>query len=247
MIKIIVIAPKGKMSSLVLEEAIKSEKIDVVAAIGPKGRQYIGTEIFGVRVYDDLELVIDQCDLVVDFSRAEVAMKVLDTCLAHNTALFEGTTGFTKEESEKIDVASKQIPLLKAANTSFMVNVLMELLEYTSQRLANDCDIEILDIHDRDKVDEPSGTAIEMGETIAHAGNIKGEMIRFHSGRIGDSPSTHIICFGGSDERIEFHHQSYTGRCFAIGACRAIEFMEDKKKGLYRMADVVKQEAQSRT
>ena len=95
MVKVIITAPKGKMNSLILEEAVKCPDIEVVGTIGPKGRDYIGTEICGVKVYDDLDAVIDKCDLVVDFSGANIAMDVLDVCLAHNKALLEGSTGFT--------------------------------------------------------------------------------------------------------------------------------------------------------
>lgn len=239
MIKVIITAPKGKMDSLILEEAVKCDAIEVVGAIGPKGRDYIGTEICGVMVYDDLEAVIDQCDMVVDFSGAEIAMEVLEVCLAHNKALLEGSTGFTEKQSRKIEEASKMIPVLKAANTSFMVNVLMRILEFAADNLADSCDIEIMDIHDRNKLDAPSGTALEMGEAIAGAAGMEVSQIEFHSGRMGDSPSTHTIYFGGIDERIEITHQAYTGRCFAIGACRAIEFMEGKDTGMYTMADVI--------
>lgn len=240
MIKVIITAPKGKMDSLILEEAVKCKNIEVIGTIGPKGRDYIGTEICGVMVYDDLDVVIDQCDLVVDFSGADIAMDVLDVCLAHNKALLEGSTGFTEEQNKQIDEASKKIPLLKAANTSFMVNVLMKILAFAAKNLASTCEIEIMDIHDKNKLDAPSGTALEMGEAIAYAAGIDMSKIEFHSGRMGDSPSTHIIYFGGIDERIEIRHESYTGRCFAIGACRAIEFMEGKGIGMYTMEDVVK-------
>ena len=221
MIKVIIMAPKGQMDSLILEEAVKCPDIEVVGTIGPKGRDYIGTEICGVMVYDDLDAVID-------------------TCLKHNKALLEGSTGFTEEQNKKIAEASKKIPLLKAANTSFMVNVLMEILEFAAKKLHETCDIEILDIHERNKLDAPSGTALEMGEAMAKAAGIELSDITFHSGRMGNCPSTHTIYFGGIDERIEIHHQSYTGRCFAIGACRAIEFMEGKGVGMYTMEDVVK-------
>lgn len=239
MIKVIITAPKGKMDSLILEEAVKRDDIEVVAAIGPKGRDYIGTEICGVIVYDDLDSVIDGCDLVVDFSGADIAMDVLDVCLKHNKALLEGSTGFTEEQNAAFDEASKRIPLLKAANTSFMVNVLVKMLELAASKLADKCQIEIMDIHDKDKLDAPSGTAKELAEVMADAGGIDVSQITHHSGRMGDSPSTHTIYFGGMDERITITHQAYTGRCFAKGACEAIVFMENKGPGLYLMSDVV--------
>ena len=112
-------------------------------------------------------------------------------------------------------------------------------MEFAADNLADSCDIEVMDIHDRNKLDAPSGTALEMGEAIAGAAGMEVSQIEFHSGRMGDSPSTHTIYFGGIDERIEITHQAYTGRCFAIGACRAIEFMEGKDTGMYTMADVI--------
>ncbi len=95
-----------------------------------------------------------------------------------------------------------------------MVNVLMRILEFAADNLADSCDIEVMDIHDRNKLDAPSGTALEMGEAIAGAAGMEVSQIEFHSGRMGDSPSTHTIYFGGIDERIEITHQAYTGRCF---------------------------------
>ena len=239
MIKVIITAPKGKMDSLILEEAVKRDDIEVVAAIGPKGRDYIGTEILGVMVYDDLDAVIDTCDLVVDFSGADIAMDVLDVCLRHNKALLEGSTGFTEEQNARMLDAAKRIPLLKAANTSFMVNVLVKMLELAASKLADQCQIEIMDIHDRNKLDAPSGTAKELAVAMAEAAGIDVSEITHHSGRMGDSPSIHTVYFGGTDERITITHQSYTGRCFARGACEAIVFMKDKGPGLYLMSDVV--------
>ena len=110
MVNVIITAPKGKMNSLILEEAVKCPDIEVVGTIGPKGRDYIGTEICGVKVYDDLDAVIDKCDLVVDFSGANIAMDVLDVCLAHNKALLEGSTGFTSEMNRKIEDVEQKDP-----------------------------------------------------------------------------------------------------------------------------------------
>ena len=78
------------------------------------------------------------------------------------TCLLYTSTGFTEKQNRKIEEASKMIPVLKAANTSFMVNVLMRILEFAADNLADSCDIEVMDIHDRNKLDAPSGTALEL-------------------------------------------------------------------------------------
>ena len=239
MIKVIITAPKGHMDGLILEEAVKRDNIDVIGTVGPKGRDYIGTEICGVMVYDDIEKIIDDCDIVVDFSGADISMGVLDACVRHGKALICGSTGFTDEQNESFKKASKSIPLLKAANTSFMVNVMMKLLAQAAGKLADKCRVEIIDMHDQNKKDAPSGTAKELAEIIAEAGNIDYEDIAFHSVRAGDIQSDHTVLFGGWGERLEITHHSYDWKCFARGACDAVTFMEGKGPGLYLMSDVV--------
>ena len=239
MMKIVITAPRGHMDGLILEEAVKRDNIEVVGTVGPKGRDYIGSEICGVMVYDDIEKIIDKCDLVVDFSGADISMPILEACVRHGKALICGSTGFTEEQNEKFAEASKSIPLLKAANTSYMVNVMMKLLALAAEKLSGLCRVEIIDMHDQNKKDAPSGTARELAEIISEAGGIPYDEIAFHSVRAGDIQSDHTVLFGGFGERLEITHHSYDWRCFARGACEAVIFMEGKGPGMYLMSDVI--------
>ncbi len=262
--KIIVIGPKGKMGKLIIQTAASREDFELIAGIAPKGRDYIGTDLgtiamvgreLGIPVVDDLAKVIDKCDVIIDFSTREMGMKVLDMAISHKKGLVCGTTGFSPEEMDRFKEASKEIPVLYAANTSKLVNIMNKLLELVTRTAGNDLDIEILEMHDQWKKDAPSGTSKEMGEIMAEALGkelkdiaIYGRegsaprapgTIGYHSLRAGNIPSSHTVYFGGIGERLEITHHSYNWECFARGACDCAAFLADKGPGYYTIKDVL--------
>lgn len=263
--KIIVVAPRGKMGKLITQAAASREDLELVAGLGPKGRDYIGEDLgtvamtgrtLGVPVTDDLESVIDRCDAIIDFSTREVSLEVLAAAVAHKKALVCGTTGFSEDEMARFHEAAKTIPMLYAANTSKLVNVMNKLLEMVTRTVGDELDIEILEMHDQWKKDVPSGTSREMGEIMAHAlgkelediaiyGREKGEnprkpgTIGYHSLRAGNIPSSHTVYFGGLGERLEITHHSYNWECFARGACDCAAYLEGKAAGFYTIQDVL--------
>ena len=124
MVKIVVTAPRGHMDRLIIEAAAKRSEIQIVGGVGTPGRDYIGMDIgiaaglgrqLGAPVYDDIEKIIDECDLVVDFSVVELSMKVMRACVAHGKALICGTTGFSDDETAALLAAGDEIPMMKAA------------------------------------------------------------------------------------------------------------------------------------
>lgn len=262
--KVIVVGPKGKMGKLITQIAASREDMELVAGIGPRRRDYIGADLgtvamtgseLGVPVTDDLESVIDNCDVIIDFSTKEMAMEVLDLAIAHKKALVCGTTGFTPEEMQRFSDAAKDIPMLYAANTSKLVNIMNKLLELVTSTLKDEIDIEILEMHDQWKKDAPSGTSKEMGEIMAHAlGKDLSDIaifgregvsprepgtIGYHSLRAGNIPSSHTVYFGGMGERLEITHHSYNWECFARGACDCAAYLADKGPGFYTIKDVL--------
>lgn len=262
--KLIIIAPTGKMGKLISKIAAQSENFEIIAGIGPKGREYIGKDIgvvsmlgyeVGALVVDDLESVIEQCDVIIDFSTLELSMKVMDLAVKYHKALVCGTTGFGQNEKDRIQEASKKIPLLYAANTSRVVNLMSKLLELTTEVLGADADIEIIEMHDKNKKDAPSGTAREMGEVIAEAmgkdiddlavygregkGGREPGTIAYHSLRAGDISSSHTVVFGCMGERLEITHHAYNWECFARGACECALFLQDKPEGFYTVKDAL--------
>ena len=262
--KVIVIGPRGKMGKLITQIAASRDDMELVAGVAPKGRDYIGKDLgtvamigfeLGVPVTDNLENVIDNCDVIIDFSTKEMGMEVLDLAIAHKKALVCGTTGFSEEQMQRFKEASDKIPMLYAANTSKLVNIMNRLLEMVTSTLKDDIDIEILEMHDQWKKDAPSGTSKEMGEVMAKAlgkelndiavygregasPRIPGT-IGYHSLRAGNIPSSHTVFFGGMGERLEITHHSYNWECFARGACDCAAYLADKGPGFYTIKDVL--------
>lgn len=262
--KVIVIGPRGKMGKLITQAAASREDMELIAGIAPKGREYIGADLgtvamvgreLGVPVTDSLDPVIDECDVIIDFSTKEMGMKVLDLAIEHKKALVCGTTGFTEERMARFHDAGSVIPMLYAANTSKLVNIMNKLLELVAATAGEDLDIEILEMHDQWKKDAPSGTSKEMGEIMAKAlGKDLGDLavygrsgssprekgcIGYHSLRAGNIPSSHTVYFGGMGERLEITHHSYNWECFARGACDCASFLADKAPGFYTIKDVL--------
>lgn len=262
--KVIVVGPRGKMGKLITKIAAEKEELELVVGVGPKGRDYIGQDLgtvatigyeIGVPVVDDLESVIDKCDVIIDFSTREMAMEVVKLATIHKKALVCGTTGFSEEEFSAFEEAAKEIPMLYAANTSKLVNVMNKLLEIAVKAVGEEVDIEILEMHDQCKKDAPSGTSKEMGEIMAHAlgkelkdvavYGREGEAPRvpgtigYHSLRAGNIPSSHTVYLGGMGERLEITHHSYNWECFARGACDCALFLKDKGSGFYTIKDVL--------
>lgn len=248
MLKVIVTAPRGKMGRLNVQAAVKSEDINLVGCIAPMGRDYIGKdaglvsgmgEPCGALCYGDIEEIIEDCDMVIDFSTVALSKEIIAACVNHNKALICGTTGFSEEDLQLFEDAAKRIPMLKAANTSYMSNVMTEMVKLAAKALKNQCKVEIIDYHDEKKVDAPSGTAKEFGETIAKASGKDIAEIDFHSIRAGDISSTHTILFGAMGERLEVTHRTYNWECCARGAMEAARFLAGKPAGAYTMEDVV--------
>lgn len=264
-LKIIITGPRGKMGRLISQAAAQREDMLITAGVAPKGRDYIGYDVGAVagigrkidaEVVDDLEKVIQASDLIIDYSTVECAMEVMKSAYKYKKAVVCGTTGFTDKQFEYIRDISSSIPILYAANTSRLVSLMYKILETTSEVIAKYADIEIVEMHDRFKMDAPSGTSKEMGQIIAGAVEKefknaevygrKGEGARdpnsigFHSIRAGDIPSSHKVIFGLMGERLEIAHHAHNWECFAQGACEAAAFLIKKTPGLYSMKDVLR-------
>lgn len=248
--KVLITAPRGKMGKLIVKAAAESDDLDIIGVLGPKGREYIGIDAgqvaemgrnIGVPVSDDLDSIIENCDAIIDFSTVELSMAILDAAAKHRKALVCGTTGFNEEQQQKITEAAQIIPLLHSSNTSYVVNLMNQLLTLAAKALEGRADIEIIEMHDAKKKDAPSGTSKEMAEAMAEGLGRESyeEWVKFHSIRAGDISSSHTVLFGCMGERLEITHHAHNWECFAHGACDAARYLKDKGAGLYTMKDVV--------
>ncbi|MGI6752052.1 MAG: 4-hydroxy-tetrahydrodipicolinate reductase [Anaerovoracaceae bacterium] len=242
MIRVMVTAPKGKMGRLIIKNIMDCDDLKLTGVLGPKGRDYIGLDAgvvaglgrdTGVLVDDKVETMIEDCDVIIDFSTVETSMKMVETAVAHRKAFVCGGTGFTEEQEKVFLGAAESIPILRANNTSYMINLMKKLIRMSGIALGGKCKIDVIDMHDEYKLDSPSGTAKDFGKAV------KPMEVEYHSIRSGDIPSSHIVIFGGKGERLEISHHAYNWECFAAGACDGARFLHGCPVGYYTMDDVV--------
>jgi 4-hydroxy-tetrahydrodipicolinate reductase len=205
---------------------------------------------------DDLNSVIDQFDVVIDFTRPEATLKYLEICKQANKAMVIGTTGFDEIGLEAINGAAQKIPVVFAPNMSIGVNLSLKLLAMAAKVIGEESDIEIVEAHHRHKVDAPSGTALKMGEVVANALGrdlskcaIYGregieqprdrQTIGFSTIRGGDVVGEHTVSFFMEGERVEITHKASSRLTFANGAVRASVWLKSKPAGLYSMQDIL--------
>jgi 4-hydroxy-tetrahydrodipicolinate reductase len=263
MVKLLIIGPNGKMGRALVKAAAENPKIDIVAGVGLAGRDYIGLDLgllvglgrrIGAQVFDDIQLVIDGCDVVLECTTPAASMGVLEACLEHGKAFVTGTTTFSKEQARRLRDAGDAIPVLRASNASRIVHLLYDLIRLITRRVGEEADIDIVEMHHNRKLDAPSGTAREIGEVIAGElgldldgvaeygreglGTRASRSIQFSSIRSGGVPSTHKVIFGFASERLELSHQVYTRDAFAGGLIEATLFISSKKHGYYTLEAV---------
>ena len=205
---------------------------------------------------DDINLVLKDFDVLVDFTRPEATLNTLSICQNAGKAMVIGTTGFSDEALKIIDQASSDIPIVFAPNMSVGVNLTLKLLETTAKVIGTDSNIEIVEAHHRHKVDAPSGTALKMGEVIANAlGRDLSECavygregteqprdkqtIGFSSIRGGDVVGEHSVTFFMEGERVEITHKASSRMTYANGAIKACQWLTNQANGLYSMQDVL--------
>ncbi len=205
---------------------------------------------------DDIERVLKDFDVLIDFTRPEATLDALSVCQSAGKAMVIGTTGFSDDALKVIDQASSDIPIVFAPNMSIGVNLTLKLLETTAKVIGTDSNIEIVEAHHRHKVDSPSGTALKMGEVIANAlGRDLSECavygregteeprdrqtIGFSSIRGGDVVGEHTVTFFMEGERVEITHKASSRMTYANGAVKASQWLTNQANGLYSMQDVL--------
>ena len=263
-IRIAIVGAPGRMGRNLIQAAQQAEGVVLGAALARGGSSLLGADAgelagigkTGVRVTDDLLQVVNDFDVLIDFTRPEGTLEYLAFCRQHQKAMVIGTTGFDEAGKAAIREAAEEIGIVFAANFSVGVNLVLNLLQQAAKVMGDYADIEIVEAHHRHKVDAPSGTALAMGEAIAdamhwkldehavyaregHTGERKAQTIGFATVRAGDIVGEHTAMFADIGERVEITHKASSRMTFANGAVKAAAWLEDKKSGLYDMRDVL--------
>lgn len=219
--------------------------------------EFLGQEKIGHNITSNLDHFFKSCDAIIDFSSPAFSLECAKRAAENGKILVCGTTGFSEEEKQKLAEYSKQCVIIWSSNMSVGVNLLFSLAEKVAAILRDDYDVEIVEMHHKNKVDAPSGTALSLGAAVAKGRGVdfesvarmsrvgsdakreKGE-IGFAALRGGDVIGDHTVIFASEGERIELTHKATNRNVFALGAVRAAIWGSGQKPGFYLMRDVLK-------
>lgn len=250
MVKIIMHGCNGRMGQVITKMVKDDENAVIVAGVDP---------FDGITNDYPLFKTIDECnadaDVVIDFAAKSAVEGLLKYCVDKKLPLVLCTTGLDALELKLIEEASLKIPVLKSANMSLGINLIMKILKEYSSLLADEgYDIEIVEKHHNQKKDAPSGTALALADAINDATESRYQYtydrheklakrekleIGISSVRGGTIVGEHEVIFAGEDEVITFEHTAYSRSLFAKGAITAAKFLAGKEPGYYSMQDVI--------
>ena len=245
--KILVSGMMGHMGRILSDMINEDNELTLVCGVDRNAN-----EAYKYKCYKSFNEVKDDIDVIIDFSHHSLTNELVDFAISENKALVVATTGQTEEEKNKLNEASKSIPIFYAANYSLGIAVLINQAKKIAS-VMNDADIEIVETHHNRKLDAPSGTALAIANGLKEVrqnanlvcgrnGNKKREKndIGINAIRLGNVVGIHEVLVSTEHECISIKHEAYDRGLFAEGAIKACKFLYGKEKGLYNMNDMIK-------
>jgi 4-hydroxy-tetrahydrodipicolinate reductase len=260
MTRIAIAGVSGRMGQALVQAVTDHPDARLGAASERPGGAIVGLQLAGAdpacAVVDDLASVVDDFDVLIDFTRPEATVAHAALCRDYGKRLVVGTTGLSGDQEKELRAAAASIPVVFAPNMSVGVNLTFKLVELAARVLGDAVDIEIIEAHHRHKVDAPSGTALRLGRIVAdtlgrdletdavygregQTGARDRRTIGFATIRAGDIVGEHTTLFAADGERVEITHRASSRLTFAAGAVRAAVWLGSRDAGLYDMQDVL--------
>lgn len=250
MIKILMHGCNGRMGQMISGLVRDEEEMTIAAGVDTYQGGSNEYPVFG-----SIDACDDDVDVVIDFSNAAAADAVMEYCAKRQIPLVFCTTGLSEEQLQKLEDTAKQTAVLKSANMSLGINLLLKLLKDAAKVLAPaGYDIEIVEKHHNQKLDAPSGTALALADSINEAmdgsyvytydrSQVRRKREKKEIGisavRGGTIVGEHEVLFAGLDEVIELKHTAYSRSVFGKGTVEAARFLAGKPAGMYDMSDVI--------
>lgn len=250
MIKVMMHGCNGAMGQVISKIIDESDSAVMAAGVDFKDDGHNPYPVF--KNLDDCNVDVD---VIIDFSSSKVTDRLLNYVTEKQIPLVLCTTGLSEEQIQKVQETSKKTAVLRSANMSLGVNVLLKLVNTAAKVLAEaDFDIDIVEKHHKLKVDAPSGTALALADAVNEALHNEYEYVYDRSQRRIQRPKKeigisavrggtivgqHDVIFAGQDEVIEFHHTAYSKAIFGKGAVSAAIYLAGKPAGMYDMSDVI--------
>lgn len=251
MAKVGIVGSTGRMGAHLIKNVLEHESLELSVV-------HVFDELkidlpAGVLVTNSMKAVLENCDVVIDFSAPVATQALCEEALKNPTALVVATTGFNEHQQNLLKEASKEMPVLYSSNMSAGIALLKQLVEQVAATL-KDFDIEIVEQHHRHKVDAPSGTALTLGEFAAKGRGVDLESVRVsgRDGQIGarskdeiavmalrggDIVGRHTVGFYNDGEFLELNHTATSRETFSKGAIRAAAWLVSQENGLYSIND----------
>ena len=255
----------GRMGRALICEALNTPEISLGAAscmtnnemvVGRDAGLHAGAQEASVAISGSLEYCVNDFDVCIDFTDPDNAKLFTALCVEHDKGLVIGTTGYLPEQRLLIKKAAEKIPVVMASNMSVGVNLLLRTVRRIARALGMEADVDILEMHHREKRDTPSGTSLVLAAAVAEGrGQVLEEnmalqplktgesravgRIQMHSMRLGDVVGEHRIVFTTKGERLELIHRASSRQTFASGAMMAAQWVVKQPPGLYSMQDVL--------
>lgn len=254
MVKILLHGCNGKMGRMITEIVKSDENTEIVAGVDTY--MEIPNDY---PVYGSIEKCDADADVAVDFSNAGAVDTLLDYCVERGLPVVLCTTGLSERQLQKVAEASKKTAVLKSANMSLGINLLLKLLQDAAKVFGPaGYDVELVERHHNQKLDAPSGTALALADSMNEALNDaytykydrsqerkKREKyeIGIQAVRGGNIVGEHEVIFAGTDEVITFKHTATSKAVFGKGAVEAAKYLAGKPAGMYDMSNVIDNKA----
>lgn len=250
MTNIIMVGCNGRMGQMITGIVAEDPEVQIVAGI-----DVVDNRENGYPVFTDINRCDVKADVLIDFSSANGFEERMDYAARTQTPIVECSTGMSEEQLRYMEDTSKKVAVLKSANMSLGINLLMKLLKEAAAKLCIEgFDVEIVEKHHNKKLDAPSGTALALADSVNQAMDGQFEYVYDRSQvrqqrekkelgisavRGGTIVGEHEVIFAGNDEVISFQHTAYSRAVFAKGSVTAAKFLNGKAAGMYDMADVL--------
>lgn len=250
MVRAIMHGCNGKMGQVITGLCREDAGIELVAGVDPSSHIQNSYPVFGK--IGDCDVA---ADVIIDFAAAAAVEELLAYSVERQIPVVLCTTGLTQQQNDAVRAAACKVAVLKSANMSLGINMLLDQLKKAARVLAPaGFDMEIVEKHHNQKVDAPSGTALALADALndaldqaysykydrtAQRKRREPYEIGIQAVRGGTIVGEHEVIFAGNDEVVTFQHTAYSRGVFAKGAVEAAKFLAGKPAGHYDMQDVI--------
>jgi 4-hydroxy-tetrahydrodipicolinate reductase len=242
------------MGQMVVKTVLADKEMELVAAVDIKAHEdvglAVGTEKCGVAVSDNLAKALEEsgAEVMIDFTRPSVVFDNVMTALQHHVSPVVGTTGLSKEQQEEIRQAAERedTPAFIAPNFAIGAVLLMVLSAQAAKYMP---EVEIIELHHDQKLDAPSGTAVQTANMIAEVRKAHGqghpeekekegyegargadyEGMHVHSVRLPGYIASQEVIFGGLGQTLTIRHDTTSRESFMPGVALAAKKVRNLK------------------